>query len=51
MHEDLIPEVGAMRAAGKILRAIVAALNTMGYTTSRGAAWNATQVLLLTAMA
>ena len=51
MYEDLIPEVGAMRAAGKTLRAIAATLNTMGYTTSRGAAWNATQVLRLTAMA
>ena len=51
MYEDLLPEVSAMRAAGETLRAIAAALNTMGYTTSRGAAWNATQVLRLTAMA
>ena len=50
MYADLLPEVRAMRAAGQTLRAIAATLNTMGYTTSHGAAWNATQILRLAAM-
>ena len=51
MYDDLIPEVCTMRAAGQTLRAIAATLNERGYSTARGMAWNATQVLRLTAMA
>ena len=50
MYEDLLPEISAMRAEGKTLRAIATTLNEQGYTTSRGAAWSATQVLRLTVM-
>jgi hypothetical protein len=45
-REDILPIIGDLTASGATsLRAIAAALNGKGLTTSRGGEWTATQVM------